>query len=117
MSIIKTTIAGGLLATLGACASGPDTSTFGGALQVQGGNLEPIGSDWTRGAELIAQGQERKTDGERELDRARNLERSGNRAVSRADREIAQGQQLQAQAERRYCGQTIRIADATVACQ
>ena len=104
------------LMLLAACESTPDASTFGGALQLQGGPLAPIGSEWSQGEALIAEGEAEREDGEEALQRSRRLERDGERDVRRGERKIEEGRALQSQAERRYCGQTLRVIGSRVNC-
>jgi len=101
-TVIKTTLFAGLALTLAACASEPDTSTFGGQLEAQGGAVAEIGAKWSEGAELIADGADLIEEGEDDLEDGRRLVRSGESDIDDGRNMMRRGERLQAEAEAAY---------------
>lgn len=100
--LLKTSAFAGAALILAACSGGPDETTFGGQLELQGGAVAQIGENWTEGAELMVNGAELIEEGEDDLARGRRLVRSGESDIDRGREMIRRGERLQAEAEAAY---------------
>ncbi|MDH3663085.1 MAG: hypothetical protein OEU92_24190 [Alphaproteobacteria bacterium] len=88
-----------LVATLGACSSGP---SLGDTIRAQGAELASIGDRWSEGDELIQEAEEQIEDGQDMILKGRKLTRNGEELVDEGNKNIQRGQELKRVAEASY---------------
>lgn len=87
---------------LSACASGPDPDSFGGRLQVAGGEVAVIGKQWSEGEEQILEGRKLIEVGQDDIEDGEDLAGDGRAKVRRGEDLVAEGERQKRQAEEAY---------------
>ena len=84
------------------CASKPDPDSFGGRLQLDGGDMAAIGEKWTAGDVLIAKGRAAIADGEDDIDDGERLVSAGKKKVRNGEADVKKGERMKLEAEETY---------------
>lgn len=90
------------LLVVSACSNSPDLDTFGGRLQLQGGEVAKIGKQWSEGEEAIAKGRRMIEDGRDDVDDAKSLRRDGEKKIDRGEDLVREGERTKREAETAY---------------
>jgi hypothetical protein len=84
------------------CATKPDPNSFGGRLQMDGGEMAAIGKSWTDGEALIIKGRASVADGEGDINKGNRLVSAGGKKIRNGETMVKTGETMKIDAEEAY---------------